>query len=334
MNTIAEKLALLEQTKAAIKAAIEAKGQTVGDIPFSQYPAKIAAIAAAASAYYLRLDDSDEDQSVTVGAYASSALYAWTVTSDGTPYLVSSDSRLSVDLYEEDGDMYLSVAAPNNTSIAPIEYDPVILGIREDSSLLRKATVSQQGANAYLSINGNRSDFAVEASADGEVLELTYATNGTPQVQTFEGDAIDSVDIQEGVIQIATLPNASTAEREGLVVIELAEDPSISITVTVKQAASESSYYLTVEESDVSLSASRQTYSIDCNTNGTLKIVSEMDLDNFITATVTSGQLNISVAKNSSEFSRAGSVTLGIMEDSTVTAVVYISQDGTSGGLV
>lgn len=197
---------------------------------------------AAASAYYLRLDGSDEDQSVTVGAYASSALYAWTVTSDGTPYLVSSDSRLLVDLYEEDGAMYLSVAAPENTSLAPIEYDPVILGIREDSSLLRKATVSQQGANAYLLINGNRSDFTVEASADGEVLELTYATNGTPQVQTFEGDAIDSVDIQEGIIQIATLPNASTAEREGLVVIELVEDPSISITVTVKQAASEPLY--------------------------------------------------------------------------------------------
>lgn len=196
---------------------------------------------AAASAYYLRLDGLDEDQSVTVGA-SSSALYEWTVTSDGTPYLVSSDSRLLVDLYEEDGDMYLSVAAPENTSLAPIEYDPVILGIREDSSLRRKATVSQQGANAYLSINGNRSDFAVETSADGEVLELTYATNGTPQVQTFEGDAIDSVDIQEGIIQIATLPNASTAEREGLVVIELVEDPSISITVTVKQAASEPLY--------------------------------------------------------------------------------------------
>ena len=44
MSDITEKLALLANTKDAIKNAIDAKGQVVGDIPFSQYPAKIAAI--------------------------------------------------------------------------------------------------------------------------------------------------------------------------------------------------------------------------------------------------------------------------------------------------
>ena len=44
MSDITEKLELLANTKAAIKNAIDAKGQAVGDIPFSQYPAKIAAI--------------------------------------------------------------------------------------------------------------------------------------------------------------------------------------------------------------------------------------------------------------------------------------------------
>lgn len=44
MGTTADKLNKLMQTKTAIKTAIEAKGQTVGDIPFSQYPAKINAI--------------------------------------------------------------------------------------------------------------------------------------------------------------------------------------------------------------------------------------------------------------------------------------------------
>lgn len=41
MGTIKEKLALLAKTKQAIKAAIEAQGQTVGDIPFSSYASKI-----------------------------------------------------------------------------------------------------------------------------------------------------------------------------------------------------------------------------------------------------------------------------------------------------
>lgn len=44
MSTIAEKLIRLNQTKTDIKAAIESKGQTVGNIAFSQYANKIRAI--------------------------------------------------------------------------------------------------------------------------------------------------------------------------------------------------------------------------------------------------------------------------------------------------
>ncbi len=44
MSTIAEKLTLLADTKAKIKASIEAKGVTVGNVPFADYPAKIAQI--------------------------------------------------------------------------------------------------------------------------------------------------------------------------------------------------------------------------------------------------------------------------------------------------
>ena len=42
--TIADRLTDINNTKLAIKASIEAKGQTVGSIPFSEYPSKIAAI--------------------------------------------------------------------------------------------------------------------------------------------------------------------------------------------------------------------------------------------------------------------------------------------------
>lgn len=41
MGNIINKLRILDQTKQGIKAAIEAKGQMIGDIPFSQYPDKI-----------------------------------------------------------------------------------------------------------------------------------------------------------------------------------------------------------------------------------------------------------------------------------------------------
>lgn len=50
MGTTAAKLEALLATKTDIKRAIEAKGQEVGDIPFSQYPAKIDAISSGGDA--------------------------------------------------------------------------------------------------------------------------------------------------------------------------------------------------------------------------------------------------------------------------------------------
>ena len=44
MNTIADELTLLADTKSHIKASIEAKGVTVENVPFADYPAKIAQI--------------------------------------------------------------------------------------------------------------------------------------------------------------------------------------------------------------------------------------------------------------------------------------------------
>ncbi len=52
MSTIAENLALLADTKAKIKASIEAKGVTVGNAPFADYPAKIAQISGGGNSSY------------------------------------------------------------------------------------------------------------------------------------------------------------------------------------------------------------------------------------------------------------------------------------------
>jgi len=101
----------------------------------------------------------------------------------------------------------------------------------------KESIADQQQKQYYLTLNGHSSDFSIDATADGEVIELTCATNGTPRIQMLEGDAIDSVDIQGDIISIATILNPSSVLREAIVVVELEEDPAISITVTVKQAA-------------------------------------------------------------------------------------------------
>lgn len=134
-------------------------------------------------------------------------------------------------------DRFININIPENISDAEINYDHVILGISEADHVRREISISQKGKEYYLTLNGHSSDFSIDATADGEVIELTCATNGTPRIQMFEGDAIDSVDIQGDIISIATILNPSPVLREAIVVVELEEDPAISITVTVKQAA-------------------------------------------------------------------------------------------------
>lgn len=85
MSTIAEKLNLLLSTKAAIKAAIEAKGVTVGNIPFSQYPGKISLISGGSSGGGDGTVGSSSDINV---AYYRNGWYLGTVNvgDTGSPY--------------------------------------------------------------------------------------------------------------------------------------------------------------------------------------------------------------------------------------------------------
>ena len=63
-----------------------------------------------AATYYLRLDGKNEDsQWVAEADGINGTEYA--ITSNGTPYIVDYDSRLYVDLYEEDGDAAYNAAA-------------------------------------------------------------------------------------------------------------------------------------------------------------------------------------------------------------------------------
>lgn len=93
--------------------------------------------------YYLRLDGKNENSQWVAEADGENGT-AYTVTSNGTPYLVDYDSRLYVDLYEEDGDLYLSISAPENTGTEEINYNPVILGIQENDAVRRQVAVSQK----------------------------------------------------------------------------------------------------------------------------------------------------------------------------------------------
>lgn len=100
-----------------------------------------------AATYYLRLDGENEDSQWVAEADGINGT-AYAITSNGTPYIVDYDSRLYVDLYEEDGDLYLSISAPENTGTEEINYNPVILGIQENDAVRRQVAVSQKAKSA------------------------------------------------------------------------------------------------------------------------------------------------------------------------------------------
>lgn len=100
-----------------------------------------------AATYYLRLDGNNEDSQWVAEADGINGT-AYVITSNGTPYIVDYDSRLYVDLYEEDGDLYLSISAPKNAGTEEINYNPVILGIQENDAVRRQVAVSQKAKSA------------------------------------------------------------------------------------------------------------------------------------------------------------------------------------------
>ena len=115
--------------------------------------------------YYLYLDGQNADQSKTDITSAGTTI-TYTVQSNGTPYVVSKDSRLTATLQTaEDGTMLLTIKVPQNTSDADIDYDPVILGVGEAYWVNRKVSISQL-----------RAGYGVNLLNDSE--SITFDTEG------------------------------------------------------------------------------------------------------------------------------------------------------------
>nr|DAU75419.1 MAG TPA: hypothetical protein [Caudoviricetes sp.] len=115
--------------------------------------------------YYLYLDGQNADQSKTDITSAGTTI-TYSVQSNGTPYVVSKDSRLTATLQTaEDGTMLLTIKVPQNTSDADIDYDPVILGVGEAYWVNRKVSISQL-----------RAGYGVNLLNDSE--SITFDTEG------------------------------------------------------------------------------------------------------------------------------------------------------------
>ncbi len=187
--------------------------------------------------YYLYLDGQNADQSKTDITSAGTTI-TYSVQSNGTPYVVSKDSRLTVTLQTaEDGTMLLTIKVPQNTSDADIDYDPVILGVREDSTVRRQAAVSQKGKEYYLTLNGSAGDISINIEAAAKQNRVSWSSNGTPQILSYSGDAVALAEVDAYAVNIYSYANTTSEQRTGQVTVYLKEAPSIERKIVVIQEA-------------------------------------------------------------------------------------------------
>lgn len=161
MGTTADKLNKLVQTKAAIKTAIEAKGQTVGDIPFSQYPAKINAIEGGGEG-----SGTIEDylNSVGKGYLIDDVLYVLTRSVEGqdntkTLYYLAADNN-------NGGMLFVDGCLPPATNQG-VNYQKPLMSVKNVDFSTFSYTANNGRIFAY---NGNLVEFSgvsTDASGDG-----------------------------------------------------------------------------------------------------------------------------------------------------------------------
>lgn len=188
--------------------------------------------------YYLYLDGQNADQSKTDITSAGTTI-TYSVQSNGTPYVVSKDSRLTATLQTaEDGTMLLTIKVPQNTSDADIDYDPVILGISEADHVRREISISQKGKEYYLKLNGAAGDIALHKASGGGILNIRCQTNGTAQISGYTEGVITNA-YMNGIsaIRIIVSANKSNQQRTGQVTVYLKESPSIERKIVVIQDA-------------------------------------------------------------------------------------------------
>lgn len=186
--------------------------------------------------YYLYLNGQNADQSRTV--YASGGTTIYSVQSNGTPYVVSKDSRLTEKLQTaKDGTISLTIEVPQNTSDAEINYDPVILGISEADHVRRKISISQKGKEYYLTLNGSVGDISINIEAAAKQNRVYWSSNGTPQILSYSGDAVALAEVDADAVNIYSYANTTSEQRTGQVTVYLKEGPSIERKIVVMQEA-------------------------------------------------------------------------------------------------
>lgn len=165
--------------------------------------------------YYLALNGAEGDLSFD-DQPAEGVTLNIALQTNGTPRIVSKDSRLSVEISSGT----LRITVPSHLGNAPLQYDPVVLGLAEDGELRVRITILQHEAalppvedyqitlaNATLvGLTFQDSEGTVVYIDSG--LNETVTIGGAPCVITFDGY------VQSVSIVLHSLPGSAWARMD------------------------------------------------------------------------------------------------------------------------
>ena len=249
MGTIADKLNLLLNTKAAIKSAIIGKGQTVADSdPFSAYPSKIQAIETGIQLPTLNnpgtaadllagkeLIDQDgnpltgtmpsltaqtitpgvSDQIIAAGRYLSGA-----VTVSGDSNLVSSNIKSGVTIFGVSGTAQISKSYGRDYSGSwSVQSDGITLTIPENHTF---GELTSMGLQVYVrDTNGDQVTFAIIKLGIGSSIKYFVSTAGAISSKMVSNISSSQKTIFFGYINVPPFDTSISPIMDGYITVEL-----------------------------------------------------------------------------------------------------------------
>jgi hypothetical protein len=287
--------------------------------------------------YYLTINGSDDDYTVSVNASANKLSVP--IQTNGTVEVLTNGASFLTPSVSENNTS-ISIAVASNAGEA--RNGTLTVRLVEDPSIVRYITVKQEGASDsyYLKVRGTIYGTGITVPSKGGEYDYPVETNGTPYVVSKD-DRIEA-SISENVppmyrIFITVPENTSTSDIEYEdVVVGIHEDDTLRRRLSIEQkaASEETTYYLKLQgaESNVDypyVPASGDTYNCPIETNGTPYIVlKDKRIEAKFTyegSAITGIEFTVPENTETSKVVYVG-ITIGINEDDSVRRTISIEQ--------
>ncbi|MFR9519956.1 MAG: BACON domain-containing carbohydrate-binding protein [Rikenellaceae bacterium] len=304
-----------------MKSAIEAMGQTVGDIPFSEYPGKIRAIQpSVASTLVLSSNESvvEEGDSISIALVSNTTWeylgFTSTEQSSGTP-------TFSVSPTSGDGNSTVVVTLTDRDSAEgyfSLNFQTT------DGEASAQFIVSVQATTVFVpSISLDSTIESVTASSGSFTIEVTSNTDWTVSesldwvtVSPTSGSGNDSV-------VITYTENVATSSRNGLITFT-AGTANTTLALSQEAAAVAPTFSFSSESNEVTDGAGSFTLNVISNTDWEITTY-----NTWLTVSPSSGSGNatvtVSYTANTTSASRSGSI-FGYTDDQDAQASHAVSQ--------